>query len=553
VLDKDASLRQPVSLPLSRSSDLGGLSVDFASSYETSSSGARDYLLRYPHECAEQTASGLLAVGAALRGEAFTPTGSKPKSSNGSAEFTPESAEALQAEYERRMTRLQFLQHESGGFVYWPGADKVEPFVSGYVAWVLHWLKLDGHAVPGSLLEGAHRYLRAQLKQANAETPTEADLRTAVFALFVLPRDEAYVPWASALFQRRAQLPLFHQVLLFGAIAQQGDEPLKNAALSRLRDEIAAHVSLQGDGARLSSSSVGYAWFDSELRTQALWVLTLLQALPQDPLLAPLVQGLLDAQREGHWSNTQENAYVLLALRRYNSLMSGGETALRVRAWLAASNAGSPAAEANLETQLSFAPVQLTPKQTHVHQTLAWQQVPTQAPLSWMLQREGTGRLHYRLGMQWQEAAPTASEDAGLQLSRRLRDIHRQETATAELGGLYALEVSVRSPVAQHHVAVELPLPAGLEAMANPLDRDQARRLLGAGYPHWLSHTETYPDRVRIYLDALTPGETVWSIPVRATTAGNFSWPAARAELMYYPHVFGRSAPAKLQVTSTAR
>jgi alpha-2-macroglobulin len=126
------------------------------------------------------------------------------------------------------------------------------------------------------------------------------------------------------------------------------------------------------------------------------------------------------------------------------------------------------------------------------------------------------------------------------------------------------------APAWRYHVALVDPLPAGLEplnpALATtqsiPRDSDddpdspQARR--GAkGTSHargprgsmpwwwsraWYEHQNLRDERVEAFASLLWDGVYSYTYVARATTPGEFVVPPAKAEEMYDPETFGRSA-----------
>ncbi|MCE5246285.1 hypothetical protein LLG88_05105, partial [bacterium] len=58
--------------------------------------------------------------------------------------------------------------------------------------------------------------------------------------------------------------------------------------------------------------------------------------------------------------------------------------------------------------------------------------------------------------------------------------------------------------------------------------------------------------RVLAFADELPVGTHTLTVVLRATTAGTFQLPAARAEEMYTPEVFGRSEGGSLVVAPPA-
>ena len=120
------------------------------------------------------------------------------------------------------------------------------------------------------------------------------------------------------------------------------------------------------------------------------------------------------------------------------------------------------------------------------------------------------------------------------------------------------LRVTVKSD--RDFVAVEDPLPAGLEAvdlnlrtsaalkppewarkqLADDAQRTQ-RSLLPWGWWSPWEHTEMRDDRVLYFARTLARGSWDISYVARATTAGVFVRPPAHVEEMYNPAVHGRS------------
>ena len=61
-------------------------------------------------------------------------------------------------------------------------------------------------------------------------------------------------------------------------------------------------------------------------------------------------------------------------------------------------------------------------------------------------------------------------------------------------------------------------------------------------------HVERHDDRVQLFATRLAEGLHEFSYVVRATTAGTFRTAPARAEEMYEPEVFGRTATTMIEV-----
>ena len=62
------------------------------------------------------------------------------------------------------------------------------------------------------------------------------------------------------------------------------------------------------------------------------------------------------------------------------------------------------------------------------------------------------------------------------------------------------------------------------------------------------NHRELRDDAVALYADWMPAGVHVYTYLARATTPGDYSYPAALAEDMYRPHLFGRTEAGRFVV-----
>ena len=109
-------------------------------------------------------------------------------------------------------------------------------------------------------------------------------------------------------------------------------------------------------------------------------------------------------------------------------------------------------------------------------------------------------------------------------------------------------------------VALVDPLPAGLEAVNPALAVSTTTPPEeGDGGPipidccwywgwNWFEHQNLRDDRVEAFASYLPGGTYEYTYIARATTPGEFVVPPTKAEEMYAPEVFGRSASARVVV-----
>ncbi|CAF3441136.1 unnamed protein product, partial [Rotaria sp. Silwood2] len=116
----------------------------------------------------------------------------------------------------------------------------------------------------------------------------------------------------------------------------------------------------------------------------------------------------------------------------------------------------------------------------------------------------------------------------------------------------------------RYHIALVDYLPAGCEPLNTKLkgtitgDTESSvsrskRDVFCCGFrPHstigWPDHENLRDERAEAFRSLLWPGVYEWSYIIRATCAGTFSVPPAKAEEMYSPENFGRCATEKVSI-----
>jgi len=121
-------------------------------------------------------------------------------------------------------------------------------------------------------------------------------------------------------------------------------------------------------------------------------------------------------------------------------------------------------------------------------------------------------------------------------------------TVSLAVGDVIEEHVQIVNPEERHFVAVSAPLAAGVEPLnprlaTAPPEAAPAGRLTRAP-----SYAEYLDDRVSFYYDTLPKGTYDFYYRTRATVAGSFTQPAARAEMMYDGAVRGNSAGARIEI-----
>jgi len=298
-----------------------------------------------------------------------------------------------------------------------------------------------------------------------------------------------------------------------------------------------------------------YLLLGSDRRTDAILLDALIGDNPQSDLIPKLVNGLLAHRTKGRWGNTQENVFILLSLDRYFNTYESQTPDFVARIWLGEAYAGEHAFQ-GYTTERS---------QVNVPMNYLVDENPGAAGQSdLILSKDGPGRLYYRLGLRY---APSdlrlPALDMGFVVQRTYEAVDNPEDVRLDDEGVWHIKAGARvrvrlSMVAdnrRYHVALSDPLPAGLEIInpelavygglpvetvqpANPYERPFWYWWWGP----WYQHENLRDERAEAFTPLLWEGVYEYTYITRATTPGQFVVPPTKAEEMYSPEVFGRSA-----------
>jgi uncharacterized protein YfaS (alpha-2-macroglobulin family) len=521
----------------------GGLRVELASTALVGLGEGARYLVDYPYGCAEQRASAALALMlAADLGEAFRLPGIEPAKLKGVAAAT--------------LKELETFQCEGGGFAYWKGGcTSQSPYLTSYVLHVLDRGKKLGYDVPAKVRDGGYDYLQKALA---TERPTNEGWWPAftawqAFAAKVLAEGgrnaDSHV---TRLYGYRERMPVFGIAYLRDAMSARGEKGERPADLDR---RLANAMLPEGGTAHVEELSDPYLlWFwNSNVRTTAIALGALVRS-GADPALEPrVVRWLMKVREKGRWGNTQENAWAMESLVDYYRARESDVPDFTAVVALGLDTLSRTA----FQGRSSVAQVQEIPQAD-----LAKKVKPgLRTELSFA--REGAaGTLHYGARYTYVPTGPVLSAlDQGFAIERSYAP-SKDEAAPAtrfQAGELVKVTLRFRVPKERRFVAVEDPLPAGFEpvesgfATTAQADAQGADSQSSTDWTDWwqrggFDHVERHDDKVRLFATRLSEGEHEYSYLARATTAGTFRAGPARAEEMYEPEVFGRTAGTVVEV-----
>ncbi len=522
--------------------DVGSLDMQVASTALVGLDAGLEQLLDYPYACTEQLSSRLLPL-LPLRALARDFGMTLPKNADAVAEKT--AAEILSR------------QRGDGGFGMWPESHESSPWVSAYALWTLHEAKTRGVAVPKSTFEQGKRYLRGQLERQGAEPWSRAASAFVVDVLAILGTpDPGYM---NTLFTIRSELPVFARALLLHALAISG-QPKPDVEL--LMRELENGLRVEGNRAYFAENlGDDYAvLMDSPARTSALVLRALLAARPDHPLGARLARGLLAARENATWRSTQETAFSLLALDAYRREQERAEPNFSARLWLGQEKVS----ELTLKGRSALAQTRSLPLARLGDGDLVFE-------------KQGAGKLFYEARLRYARSElPRTPLDRGFFVRKALRPVTPEELETAlsavpsdsapsvPAGSLVVVDLVVVAPSPRDYAVIDDPLPAGLEGVDSALKTSAAwsnisgsssddappssDQMAHGAYMPSNYRRELRDDRALFFIDHLPAGVYHYRYLARATTPGRFVVPPTRAEEMYSPEIFGRTAASVLEV-----
>jgi uncharacterized protein YfaS (alpha-2-macroglobulin family) len=550
--DANARATETLTLPAGTVPGLGGLHVEMSSTAMVGLGEGARYLVEYPYGCAEQRGSRALALLlAADLGDAFTLPGFDPKTMRNAVQAT--------------LKELERYQCGSGGFAYWVGdCRSVSPYLTAYL---LHVFKVASdlkYTVDARMQDRAYTYLEKSLAEKPPVNESWWPSYTAwqAFAVKVLVEGERTQDSAiTRLYGYRDRMPVFALAYLHDALMARGETSGPRA--EDLRRRMSNAILPEGGSAHVEELADPYLlWFwNSNVRSTAIVLNSLVKAGAADASFRPMVRWMMAVRKAGRWGNTQENAHAMESLvayyRKYEAVVPDFRAVVRL---------GN---EEIARDEFKGRSTESTVKQMSMPDVLSKGAPGTSQPLTFT--REGAGTLFYTARLRY--AADQMFQqglDSGFRIERKyepyVENGSKPASTTYKAGDMVRVTLTFRLTKERRFVAVTDPLPAGFEPVeswfattARTLAARQDQQTSGdpddeeTQWDSWwrhggFDHVERHDDRVQLFATRLSEGLHEFSYIVRATTAGTFRTAPARAEEMYEPEVFGRTATTVIEI-----
>ncbi|MGM0556296.1 MAG: alpha-2-macroglobulin family protein [Myxococcota bacterium] len=547
-IDKGA-ISQPVSMPPEVIEEYGALKLSTSSTALQALTDAFIYLIDYPYECAEQTASRIISAAALA-----------PVLDAFDAEGLPDKDE-LDEKMQAWVDRLLKLQRGDGGFGLWRYNGRDYPYASVHAIHALYRAEAFGAEIPKQAMQRAQNYLDSIERHIPAIYSERARTTIQAYAYYVSDvggKSQHHVSKAIALAKKKPEKPLTLEAIGW-LMSTLEDEPKAKGRLNKFERFIMNRASETASTAQFTVDygDQGYVVMHSSRRVDAVLLESMIRRTPKHDLIPKIARGLLDHRKRGRWGNTQENVFVLLALKEYFDAYESQTPDFVARAWLGDDYAAEHTYKGrSTDTKMVDIPL-----------TMVKERAGDDGKTNLVLQKDGKGRLYYRIGMTY---APASLEldpaEYGFTVVREYEavdqdsDVEQLDDGTwkIKLGARVRVRLQMVAPERRYHVALVDKMPGGFEslnpalAVTEPIPTDDNAQKKTGHYwwwwRPWYEHQNMRTERTEAFASLVWPGVHEYSYVARATTPGTFVVPPAKAEEMYHPETFGRTGTTRVVI-----
>ena len=492
-----------------------------------------DYLARYQYGCTEQRISQLMPE-LALK-DLLNQIGQGDRS------------EAIDLSMREAFTYLESVLHPNGLYSYWPGSRSYVS-LTAYVVEFLLMAKAQGHEFDEKLLERGLDALRASLRSDYSHFIDGRSYVERAEALYALAMAGDFQDtYAHDLLARALTMDLYSEAkILYAFLTKAPDEiesinrfsqDLSKSLVFALRNGEEVYQGLQ-----YRAQSWGGLINSSEVKTLANVARSLYTIDPEESKTQLLFDELISRWQINGWGSTNANAAALLAL---------GE-AFRLQT--------PPSTGHQFVLQFGDESVELDT----AGKTVSQYETVASSPGGLMWQSGPTDTLPYvRLTLAYMPAASgdqVAGQNEGFVVERRIQIVQEDgkppvvrpvkvgEALELEMGTIVEEHIRVVNPELRHYVAVAAPFAAGFEPMnPNLATAPKAAKPTGT-MTQEAAYAQYKDDEVIFYYDTLPKGTYDFYFRLKASIAGSFVHPPAKAEMMYRETVRGHSGGTRIIV-----
>jgi uncharacterized protein YfaS (alpha-2-macroglobulin family) len=526
-LTEGGAIIESIALPIFPDFEMteGEVTVEVAPSLAAAMTDGLDYLEHYPYECTEQIVSR------------FLPNVLTTRALKAAGLSNPALEAGLEEQVNIALQRLYSRQHADGGWPWWDGPDS-STLVTAYVVQALLEARDSGYLVSDGVIDQGVGYLQEHLREVDG-LDGRFKLNRQAFILTILARaGQPDAGEVNKLYNQREALDWYARGYLAQAIQLNDPEDPRLATITA--DFITAAI-ISATGTYWEEYERDYWNWNTDTRTTAIVLATMIKLDGENPLVANAVRWLMAHRVNGRWASTQETAWTLIALTDW--MVASGELEADYQYEIALNGTLRGNGEANADTlrdsqTLKFDIAELFTDELN---RLA------------IGRSDGPGNLYYTAHLQASlPVEQVHALDRGIIISRRYYDPADRETPISEIeqGQTFLARLTVVVPNSLHYVIIEDFLPAGLEAVDTSLKTSQQVSApqrydwddyFAQGWGWWyFDHVELRDEKVVLSANYLPQGTYEYVYLVRASMPGEYRVIPPTAQEFYFPEVYGR-------------
>lgn len=448
----------------------------------------------------------------------------------------------------KSLQRIYASQNSDGGWGWWSD-NTSDPITSAYVMLGLAKLKENDQQVNKDVVSLGSDYLILQIQSLHEglSIPLQSRLNRQAFLLYALTINQyTKSNFTDDLYENRTNLSYYAQAMLLRVLDLQNH---KDPRIQTLLADLVSSAALSSSGTSWEEKNHDWWNWNTDTRTTAIVLQTLIELDDQNPLIANAVRWLMNHRTESCWRTTQETAWSLMALSDWMVM--------------------SKEMEANYAYSVTMNDETLLDGQVTSENITEAQSIKVE--LNKLLQDQtnrlsfsrgsGNGSLYYTTYMTANlPVADIEPLDQGFSVSRKYfnpSDL-KTEVTSSKTGDLLLAELTIVVPQSLHYVTIEDPLPAGMEAVDTSLktspqgileDLYDWKSFGQEGWGWWyFTHSEKRDEKVVLFANWLPAGTYVYHYYVRSTTPGLYQVIPPHGQEVYFPDVYGRGAGSEFTI-----
>ncbi len=536
--------REKIYLPKNIDSTMGEVKISLTSTLATNLKDGLEFLAQFPYGCAEQTMSRHLP-------NVILKQTDNLFAGNNNSIFAEDSEIDLMVS--EGLQKLYQLQRHDGGWGYWAQSDYSYPYLSAYVLFGLNETQKAGYQVDEKVFAKGELYLKQYLRNPQKFNRDKGlSLDDQAFALWVLTQlDKGELSLSLKLADDYKQLSQYakgYMLMNFMELSRTEKSPAIQKIIQQkiglLKSDIEASAIIDTRGVHFEEVNQNYWSMNSNTRTTAILLKTLVENDVENPLIPKMIEWLRTQKKDGKWSNTQETVWSLIAFTEYFQKTSELEANYNVKVNLN----GKEKVKHNFNSSNLFTREELIAEVKDLRVGMPANEI--------LFNKEGEGNLYYDVTAKYYlplEEIPERSE--GINLIRQYSDLEdpvNKEVETPVVGDILKGKLTIIAPEDRHFVLVEEFLPAGFESinfnletedqnLKSEINQERDKNYWWQNNTWRFYHREFRDDRISLFADYLPAGIYNFEFLVRVTSAGEFHHLPAQAYEMYFPENFGRT------------